>query len=30
MKSRYSFEDSGADGQTDGIDLRTYSQRPFE
>ena len=30
MKSSYSFEDHGTDGQTDGIDFGMYSQRPIE
>ena len=30
MKSSYSFEYCGTDGQTDGIDFGMYSQRPFE
>ena len=29
-KFRYSFKDRGTDGQTDGIDFRMYSQRPFK
>ena len=30
MKSTYSFEDRGTEGQTDGIDFEVYSQRPFK
>ena len=29
MKSSYSFEDRGASGQTDGIDLGMYSKKTF-